>query len=388
MKNITILGATGSIGTQTVDVIKNHQDLFTCTAVSCASNINKLKEILDILPVSYVAVSKEEDAIALKELYPNITFFFGERGLLEIATLNEVDIVLNAIVGFAGLLPTIEAIKKGKDIALANKETLVAAGHIIMPLCRKHHVKLLPVDSEHSAIFQSIQASPQAKINKILLTCSGGSFRDKTLEELKDVTVDQALRHPNWQMGAKITIDSATLFNKGLEVIEAHWLFDVDYDDIEVLIHPESILHSAIEFEDTAVIGQMGTPDMRLPIQYALTYPQRTRLAGAKRLSLTDLSVMHFSKPDTQRFRALDLAYEAGRTGGSMPCVLNSANEVANAYFREGKIAFLDIVTLVERAMRQHQVIPEPTLEEILTVDQETRAFVRKEVSLYFANHH
>lgn len=380
MKKIAVLGVTGSIGTQTVDVVYHHQESFEIIAMSAGKNISLLEEIMDKLPVKHICVLEEKDMAFLQNKYPDRHFYFGQEGLVKIATLADVDVVLNAIVGFAGLVPTIEAIKSHKDIALANKETLVVAGHIIIPLVKEYNVALLPVDSEHSAIFQSLHGEYHGEISKILITASGGSFRDKTLDELQDVTVEQALKHPNWSMGAKITIDSATLFNKGLEVMEARWLFDVDYDDIEVVIHPESVIHSMVEFKDTAVIGQLGTPDMRLPIQYALTYPHRIELFGGKRLSLGDIGTLHFVKPDFKRFHALELAYEAGRTGGSMPCVLNAANEQANAYFREGKIKFLDIITLVEEAMRRHQVVENPTLEQLLAIDQETRNYVKQKV--------
>ena len=311
MKNITVLGVTGSIGTQTIDVVLGHPDEFKIVAMSAGHNIKKLEEIMSQLPVAHICVLEQTDYDYLTEKYPDRHFYLGQEGLIQISTLEETEIVLNAIVGFAGLLPTIEAIKAGKDIALANKETLVVAGHIIIPLAKEYNIQLLPVDSEHSAIFQSMHGEYPREISKILLTCSGGSFRDKSLNELKDATVEQALNHPNWSMGAKITIDSATLVNKGLEVMEAKWLFDVDYDDIEVLIHPESVVHSMIECTDTAVIGQLGTPDMRLPIQYALTYPHRIPLMNSKRLSLSDIGTLHFYKPDTERFKALPLAYRA-----------------------------------------------------------------------------
>jgi 1-deoxy-D-xylulose-5-phosphate reductoisomerase len=330
------------------------------------------------ISVQHVCVSLEEDYLKLKDKYPEIHFYYGEEGLITISTLEEVDIVLNGIVGFAGLKPTIEAIKHHKDIALANKETLVVAGHIIIPLVKEYNVALLPVDSEHSAIFQSMNGENKREVSKILLTASGGSFRDKTLDELKDVTVKEALNHPNWSMGAKITIDSATLFNKGLEVMEAKWLFDVDYDDIEVVIHPESIIHSMVEYVDGAVIGQLGTPDMRLPIQYALTYPHRMEIVGEKRLSLTDIGSLHFIKPDFKRFHALELAYQAGRTGGSLPCVLNGANEMANLLFREGKIKFLDIERLVEEAMNAHELIENPSIDQLIEIDKWAREFVRE----------
>lgn len=378
MKKITVLGVTGSIGTQTVDVVYNHQDCFEIVAMSAGRNIQLLEEIMNKISVQHVCVSLEEDYLKLKDKYPEIHFYYGEEGLITISTLEEVDIVLNGIVGFAGLKPTIEAIKHHKDIALANKETLVVAGHIIIPLVKEYNVALLPVDSEHSAIFQSMNGENKREVSKILLTASGGSFRDKTLDELKDVTVKEALNHPNWSMGAKITIDSATLFNKGLEVMEAKWLFDVDYDDIEVVIHPESIIHSMVEYVDGAVIGQLGTPDMRLPIQYALTYPHRMEIVGEKRLSLTDIGSLHFIKPDFKRFHALELAYQAGRTGGSLPCVLNGANEMANLLFREGKIKFLDIERLVEEAMNAHELIENPSIDQLIEIDKWAREFVRE----------
>ncbi|MCD8028630.1 MAG: 1-deoxy-D-xylulose-5-phosphate reductoisomerase [Erysipelotrichaceae bacterium] len=380
MKKITILGVTGSIGTQSVDVIRHHSDEFEIVAMSAGKNIDGLEKIMRYIHTSYICVSEKEDQEYLQRKYKDRTIYYGSEGLIKIATLPDVDIVLNGIVGFAGLLPTIEAIKNHKDIALANKETLVVAGHIIKPLVKENNVKLLPVDSEHSAIFQSLNGENHGDIEKIILTCSGGSFRDKSRYELKNVTVDQALKHPNWSMGAKITIDSATLFNKGLEVMEAHWLFDVDYDDIEVLIHPESIIHSMVEYQDTAIIAQLGTPDMRLPIQYALTYPNRLPLLGGKRLSLSDVGTLHFTKPDLKRFKALELSYEAGRKGGSMPCVLNGANEEANLLFRNKKIAFLDIEKLVEEAMYAHQWVENPTLDQLLEIDQWARDFVLKKV--------
>ena len=382
MKRITVLGVTGSIGTQTVDVVKNHSDEFEIVAMSAGRNISLLEEIMQSIKCNHICVSNERDMLYLKNKYPHINFYYGTEGLIHIATLPECEIVLNAIVGFAGLLPTMEAIKAKKDIALANKETLVVAGHLIMPLVKEYGVHLLPVDSEHSAIFQSMNGEHKSDISKIILTASGGSFRDKTKEELKDVTVEQALKHPNWSMGAKITIDSATLFNKGLEVMEAKWLFDVDYDDIEVLIHPESIIHSMVEYVDTSVIAQLGTPDMRLPIQYALTYPRRNFLYEGKRLSLSDVCTLNFRKPDLERFRALALAYEAGRTGGSMPCVLNGANEEANSLFLQNKIKFLDIEKYVEEAMRAHVLVQNPSLDELIEIDQWARNFVKKKVGV------
>lgn len=380
MKKITVLGVTGSIGTQTVDVVINHSDQFEIVAMSAGKNIKLLEEIMAKVNTKHICVSSKEDCDYLQNKYPDKVFYYGQEGLIKIATLPEVETVLNGIVGFAGLLPTIRAIEANKDIALANKETLVVAGHIIVPLAKKHNIALLPVDSEHSAIFQSMNGEFHGEISKILLTASGGSFRNKSREELVDVTVKEALNHPNWSMGAKITIDSATLFNKGLEVIEAKWLFDVDYDDIEVIIHPESIVHSMVEYVDGAVIGQLGTPDMRLPIQYALTYPHRCEIIGDKRLSLTDIGTLHFIKPDFNRFHALELAYKAGRRGGSLPCVLNGANEMANLLFRNGKIKFLDIERLVEEAMNSHEVKDNPSLDELIEIDEWARNFVKERV--------
>lgn len=380
MKNITVLGVTGSIGMQTVDVVKNHLDKFKIVAMSAGYNIKQVEEILEMIDVEYVCVVQKKDAQYLQEKYPDLKVTYGQEGLIKIATLPQIDIVLNAIVGFAGLVPTIEAIKAKKDIALANKETLVVAGHIITKLVKENNVRLLPVDSEHSAIFQSLNGEKHQQIKRIILTASGGSFRDKSRDELIGVTVEEALNHPNWSMGAKITIDSATLFNKGLEVIEAKWLFDVSYDQIDVLIHPESIIHSMVEFVDTSVIGQLGNPDMRLPIQYALTYPDRDVLVNGESLDLAKIASLTFKKPDLDRFKALALAYKSGRTGGSMPCVLNGANEIANELFRNNKIEFLQIEELVEKALKAHQVISDPTLEQLVEVDSWARNFVLKEI--------
>ena len=380
MKKICVLGVTGSIGQQTVDVVKHHCDEFEIVAMTAGKNIDLLEKIMTVIHAKHICVQTQEDQEYLQRKYKDIHFYWGQEGLIQIATLQQVDIVLNAIVGFAGLMPTMKAIQAHKDIALANKETLVVAGHLIIPLVKEYGVKLLPVDSEHSAIFQCLNGEYHGEIHKIILTASGGSFRQKSRQELEHVTVEDALKHPNWSMGAKITIDSATLFNKGLEVMEARWLFDVHYDDIEVLIHPESIIHSMVEYEDTAVIAQLGTPDMRLPIQYALTYPHRFPLLGGKRLSLSDIGTLHFEKPDFHRFHALALAYEAGRKGGSMPCVLNGANEQANALFLAKKISFLDIEKYVEEAMRAHHWIDHPSLAQLIEIDQWARNFVLERV--------
>lgn len=380
MKKISVLGVTGSIGQQAVDVICHHRDEFELVAMSAGKNIELLEKTLTAVDTKIVCVIEKEDALYLQDKYPELTVVYGEEGLDYIATLPEVDVVLNAIVGFAGLLPTIHAIEHKKDIALANKETLVVAGHIITKLIKQYQVSLLPVDSEHSAIFQSLQGNKGNKIKRILLTASGGSFRDRTREELVGVSVKEALNHPNWSMGAKITIDSATMFNKGLEVIEAKWLFDVDYDQIQVIIHPESIVHSAVEYEDTSVMAQMGTPDMRLPIQYALTYPKREVLVNGESLDLISLGSLTFKKADFNRYKALQLAYHAGKIGGSLPCVLNGANEMANALFRDGKIEFLQIEDLVEKAMENHDVIADPTIEQLFEVDRWARNYVLQQI--------
>ena len=372
MKKITVLGVTGSIGMQTVDVVMNHPEQFKITAMAAGYNVAKVEEILAMIDVEYICMVKKEDALYLQEKYPDLKVVYGESGLIEIATLPEIEIVLNAIVGFAGLVPTIEAIKAKKDIALANKETLVVAGHIITELVKEYGVKLLPVDSEHSAIFQSLNGEEHNKIKKIILTASGGSFRDKQRDELAGVTVKEALNHPNWSMGAKITIDSATLFNKGLEVMEAKWLFDVDYDQIEVLIHPESIIHSMVEFVDTSIIGQLGNPDMRLPIQYALTYPKRM-LLDMKHLDFKELLTLEFMPPRVDDFPALRLAYEVGKIGGFKPAVFNAANETAVYAFLDGKIVFSDIYKIVTAVLESMEPDDTFTLDNLLAVDQWAR---------------
>lgn len=380
MKSISVLGVTGSIGMQTVDVVRHHPDEFEIVGVSAGHNISQLKKVIEWVHPKYVCVQEEEDANTLSSLYPNIVFFHGDEGLIQISTLKEVSLVLNALVGFVGLRPTIEAIKQHKDIALANKETLVVAGHIITRLVKEYQVELLPVDSEHSAIFQCLNGEHKKEVHKILITASGGSFRDKTRDELVGVTKAEALNHPNWSMGAKITIDSATMFNKGFEVIEAKWLFDMEYDDIIVYIHPESIIHSMVEFKDTAVMAQLGTPDMRLPIQYALTYPHRLPIMNSKRLRLEDVRTLHFSRPDFERYRALKMAYEAGCKGGSQPCVLNGANEQAVSLFLNDQIEFLQIEELVASALKDHEWVENPSLEDLIKIDAWARQHVLDEV--------
>ncbi len=380
MKTLSVLGVTGSIGMQTVDVVKNHPDLFQIIGVSAGHNIKKLIEVIETVHPKYVCVMDQKDAQQLQSQYPSLTIYYGDEGLIKIATLEEISLVLNAVVGFVGMVPTIEAIKKHKDIALANKETLVVGGHIITRLVKEYGVQLLPVDSEHSAIFQSLNGEKHSQIHKLMITASGGSFRDKTRDELVGVTKKEALCHPNWSMGAKITIDSATMFNKGFEVIEAKWLFDMDYDDIIVYIHPESIIHSMVEYNDTAIIAQLGTPDMRLPIQYALTYPDRFEISNAKRLHLDEIGALHFRKPDLDRYRALRLSFEAGRKGGSMPCVLNGANEQAVSLFLNDQIEFLQIEELVESALKDHQWVEDPTIEELLEIDHWAREHVLAQI--------
>ena len=368
MKNITILGVTGSIGQQTVDVCLHHQDEFNVVAMSAGKNIVLLETTIQKINPQVVCVIDEKDCNYLQEKYPHIRFVFGSAGLDEIATIDQVDIVLNAIVGFAGLLPTIHAIESKKDIALANKETLVVAGHIITKLVKEHGVKLLPVDSEHSAIFQSLNGENPKEIDKILLTASGGPFRGYTREQMKNVKVEDALKHPNWSMGQKITIDSATMVNKGLEVIEAKWLFNVDIDNVKPIVQPQSIIHSMVQFKDGAVIAQLGTPDMRLPIQYALYYPERRYLSG-DRLDFAKIGQITFEEPDLNNFVGLKMAFEAGRIGGSMPTVFNAANEKAVAKFLNREISFLEITDIIQYCMENHKALENPTVEQILEIE-------------------
>ncbi len=351
MKRLVLLGATGSIGVQTVDVVLQHPDQFEIIALSAGRNIAKLREILAEIHPKQVCVMKESDACALHETYPEIDFVSGDEGLNILAKRDDYDVLVNALVGFTGFMPTLCAIQSNHDVALANKETLVVGGELIYKALHEHGRKLYPIDSEHSAIFQCLQGNRRSDLKRLIITASGGSFRTKTREELKDVTVEQALAHPNWSMGAKITIDSADMMNKGFEVMEAHWLFDVDYDDIDVLMHRESVIHSMVEFRDHSVIAQLGAPDMRLPIQYALTCPDRFELHQDAPLDLAQIGTLHFEKPDLRRFPLLGLAYQAGRTGGSMPAVMNAANEAANLAFRQGKIPFLKIEDIVISAV-------------------------------------
>ncbi|MDA7025831.1 1-deoxy-D-xylulose-5-phosphate reductoisomerase [Bacillus sp. CLL-7-23] len=379
MKNICLLGATGSIGEQTLDVIKAHGDKFRLTAMTFGKNIEKAVGIIETFKPRYVAVGDEQTYKKLKQISFTYTFEtgIGEEGLIEAAVFQETDIVVNALLGSVGLLPTLKAIEHKKTIALANKETLVTAGHIVKQHAKKYDVPLLPVDSEHSAIFQCLQGENPKHIKRLILTASGGSFRDRTRQELEGVTVEQALHHPNWSMGAKITIDSATLMNKGLEVIEAHWLFDIPYEQIDVVLHKESIIHSMVEFHDKSVMAQLGIPDMRVPIGYALSYPERLSFEEEKSLNLWEIGQLHFAQADFERFRCLRFAYESGKIGGTMPTVLNAANEIAVAAFLSGQITFLGIEDIVEKALERHQVILKPSLQDICEVDKEVRTFVQ-----------
>lgn len=371
MKKIAVLGSTGSIGTQTLDVVRNNRDLQVISLVA-GSNIDLMEKQIQEFHPKRVSIWDEEKAEELRKRLKGkeVEILSGMDGMTACAVMDEVEIVVAAVVGMIGITPTIAAIKAGKDIALANKETLVTAGHIIMPLVKEFGVKLLPVDSEHSAIFQSMNGENGNKISRILLTASGGPFRGKKREELTSIQVEDALKHPNWAMGRKITIDSSTMVNKGLEVMEAKWLFDVDIDDIQVVVQPQSVIHSMVEYEDGAVIAQLGTPDMRLPIQYALYYPERRNLPG-ERLDFAKLAKLDFMEPDLDTFRGLRLAYEVGRKGGSMPTVYNAANEKAVAMFLNREIGYLEIIDVIEYAMAQHTWIENPTIEEILAVEQE-----------------
>ncbi len=376
MKNIAILGSTGSIGTQTLDVVRKNNDL-RVVAVSAGRSVEKLEEQIREFHPLLAAVWDEKAAEDLKIRIADTTtkIVSGMDGLLELASMPESDILVTAIVGMIGIRPTMEGIRAGKDIALANKETLVTAGHLIMPMAKEYGVSILPVDSEHSAIFQAIHGEEKKEIHKLLITASGGPFRGRTTEELKKVTVSDTLKHPNWVMGQKITVDSATLVNKGLEVMEAKWLFDVDLDHIQVVVQPQSIIHSMVEFKDGAIMAQLGTPDMRLPIQYALYYPHRRFLDG-DRLDFTKLREITFEIPDMETFRGLPMAIKASGEGGSMPTVFNAANELAVKKFLEEKIGFLDIYEIIAQSMDRHKKIAHPDLDEILSVEQDTYQWI------------
>ncbi len=373
-KRLTILGATGSIGTQALDVVRQHPDRFEVYALTANNNVERLAQQVREFQADIAVITNEAKYDDLRTLLADVPVkvYAGAEALCQVAASHEADIVLTAMVGFSGLRPTIHAIKAGKPIALANKETLVVAGELITALAAEFHVPILPVDSEHSAIFQCLAGEPYSRVEKILLTASGGPFRRCTVDELHHVTPEQALRHPQWKMGAKITIDSATMMNKGFEVIEARWLFGVKPKDIEVVIHPESIVHSAVQFEDGAVKAQLGVPDMRIPIQYAFTYPERIPLES-ERLDLFGLEQLTFERPDTKRFPCLAIAYEALHRGGNMPCIVNAANEVLNQAFRQGRIAFTAIGDTLAKVMERATFEPCPTLDTYFDTDRQVR---------------
>ena len=378
MKNIVVLGSTGSIGTQTLEIVRDNPDL-KVVALAAGTNVKLMEEQVREFKPSVAVMWTEEAAKDLKARISDleVEVLSGMDGLIEISTHKDCEVLVTAIVGMIGIRPTIAAINAGKTIALANKETLVTAGHIIMPLAKEKNVAILPVDSEHSAIFQSLQGQPKERLSKILLTASGGPFRGKKREELLNIQVEDALKHPNWAMGRKITIDSATLCNKGLEVMEAKWLFDVDLDRIEVVVHPQSIIHSAVEYVDGGIMAQLGAPDMKLPIQYALFYPDRRPMCG-KRVNFFELGSMTFEKPDMETFRGLKLAYEASAIGGSMPTVYNAANEKAVSLFLDRKIKFLQIPEVIEACMQNHKNILNPTVDDILNTEAEAYDYIAK----------
>lgn len=377
MKKISILGSTGSIGTQALEIVRDNEDV-KVVALAAGSNVELLeKQAREFMP-ELICVFDENKAKELKTKIAdlNIKVTCGMEGLIEAAAIESADMVLTAVVGMIGIRPTIAAIEAHKQIALANKETLVTAGHIIMKLAKEKGVDILPVDSEHSAIFQSLQGNKKSQISKIILTASGGPFRNSSMEDLKTVTVEDALKHPNWSMGRKITIDSATMVNKGLEVIEAKWLFDVEFDDIDVVIQPQSLIHSMVEYIDGGIIAQLGTPDMKLPIQYAFFYPDR-RILGGKRVDFAEIGSISFTKPDKDKFKGFALAYEAGRCGGTMPTIYNAANELAVSKFLNEEIRYLDIAELIKGAMDKHKVVENPSLEQILEAEKEAHENVR-----------
>ena len=378
MKKIAILGSTGSIGTQTLEIVRNQPDLQVVSLAAGTNTALMEQQIREFRPRMAAMWSEEAAAdLAARVADIDVKIVSGMDGLLEISTLEEAETLVTAIVGMIGIRPTIAAIEQGKTIALANKETLVTAGHLIMPLAKKHGVSILPVDSEHSAIFQSLHGENRERVSKIILTASGGPFRGRKKEELGAMTIEDALKHPNWSMGKKVTIDSASLVNKGLEVMEARWLFDVPLEQIQVVIHPQSIIHSAVEYVDGGIMAQLGMPDMKLPIQYALFYPDRRALPG-KRVDFFALGQLTFEEPDTETFRGLWLAYKAARTGGSLPTVFNAANEKAVSLFIQRKIGFLQIPELIEQSMGHHKVIENPSVEEILQAEAETYEYIKQ----------
>ena len=376
MKNMAVLGSTGSIGTQTLDVARNNEDI-RIVALSAGSNIELLEQQAREFSPEVVSVAEKKDAEKLRKKLEGtgVKVLWGMDGLIEAAQHPSADTVVTAVVGMMGLRPTVAAINAGKDIALANKETLVTAGHIIMPLAKEKNVRILPVDSEHSAILQCLTGEDQREVSRIIITASGGPFRGRTREQMKDVRLEDALKHPNWSMGRKITIDSATMVNKGLEVIEAKWLFGLDAEDIKVIVQPQSVIHSMVEFVDGGIMAQLGTPDMRLPIQYAIYYPHRRPLPG-ERLDFGALKQITFEEPDFENFRGLALAFEALKTGGSMTTVYNAANELAVSRFLNREIGFLDITAMIEDSMKAHKVIENPDIEQILRTERETYEYL------------
>lgn len=380
MKNISILGSTGSIGRQTLDVVKNHRERFKVVGLSALENIDEVeKQIYEFDPEIVAIFNQDKAEILSNRVGGKIKIVSGIDGLIEVATLNSANIVVTSVVGSIGVIPTLEAIRCNKTIALANKETLVVAGELVMNEAQKYGVKIIPIDSEHSAIFQCLQGEDIKNISRIILTASGGSFRDWTKEEIEKASAEDALRHPTWNMGQKVTIDSATLMNKGLEVIEARWLFNLELDKIDVIVHPQSIIHSMVEYKDNSIISQMGLPDMRTPIQYALSYPERIN-SNVKKLDFNKLGELTFMAPDTNRFPCLSLAYEALKIGKTMPCVLNGANEVLVEYFLENKIRFYDIPELIEKAMSIHEPFSYKTVDELLEVDKWVRSWIKNQL--------
>mgnify|MGYP003373083955 FL=1 len=377
MKNITILGSTGSIGTNALEVIRQKRDEFNVVALSGHTNYKLVMEQIKEFNPKYVSIGTEEGFEAIKKEFPEVELFFGREGLKKLGELEETDIILTAVSGVIGIEATVEAIKKGKRIALANKETMVAGGAYINKLLKEYpEAEIIPVDSEHSALFQSLSAGRREDVKNLIITASGGSFRGKKRDELKEITVSEALKHPKWSMGKKITIDSSTLVNKGLEVIEAHELFGIDYDRIKVAVHPQSIVHSLVEYKDNAMVAQLGATDMKLPIQLAFTYPKREESTALEKLDLMKAGNLTFEEPDMETFKGLPLAYRAGKTGGTMPVVFNAANEVAVELFMKEKIKFLEIYDVIEKAMNNHMPVEIKNLEIILKVDEETRKWV------------
>jgi 1-deoxy-D-xylulose-5-phosphate reductoisomerase len=376
MKKLSILGSTGSIGTQTLDIVKNNPNEFKITGLTANSNIEILKkQILEFNPEAVAVMDNEKVDLLKKDV--DIEVYSGIEGIIKVATLNNTDTVINSLVGSIGVRPTIEAIKNKKNIALANKETLVTAGSIVMEEVKKNDVNLMPIDSEHSAIFQCLNGENINDINKIIITASGGPFRDYTKQQLENVSVNDALKHPTWNMGNKITIDSATLMNKGFEVIEAHYLYNIPYEKIEVVMHPQSIIHSLVEFKDNSVLAQLGNPDMKIPIQYALSYPERLEL-NVKKLNLTEIKNLSFSKPNLELFPCLKYAYDAGKIGGTLPATLNASNEIAVNAFLNNKIKFLDIPRITNKILINHKIINDPNLNQIMEVDKKTREETKK----------